>query len=69
MIISEKCNSCIHDHVCKFKREYLAACEAIKNATYCTETRVVIIKDSHVGVSINCPYVMTQSAIRRTTDA
>ena len=65
MVLSEKCNCCIHEPVCKFKEEYLAACEAIKDATYCTGTCVVIVKDSRVSVSIKCPNMMAHSATRR----
>lgn len=65
MITSEKCNCCIHEPVCKFKEEYLAACEAIKSATYCRGTCVANVKDSRLSVIIKCPYIMTQSTLRR----
>ena len=67
MVISEKCNCCVHEPVCGFKDEYLSACDAIKNAVYLTGKNkdcVKHIKDSSVSVSIKCPHIMTKSAPR-----
>ena len=70
MIICEKCNCCIHEPICSFKQEYLNACEAVKNTTYNLGTNengcssFKYMKDSRVSVSIRCPYIMTQSAVR-----
>lgn len=67
MIISEKCNCCVHEHVCSFKSEYLAACEAIKNARYTTENGGhMIVKNSTVDVHIRCPHMMTRIGKRGT---
>lgn len=65
MIISQKCNCCLHDKICSFKGEYVAACEAVKTATYGKgENGFIAMKDSTVDVHINCPNMMTASAMR-----
>lgn len=67
MIISEKCNCCIHEPVCGFKDEYLAARDAIKNAVYLTGKNKDFVKhmnDSSVSVSIKCPHIMSRSNVR-----
>ena len=68
MITSEKCNCCVHEPVCGFKSEYLAACEAIKKATYAIGQGFKIMKDSTVSISIRCPHILTNGAIRRATE-
>lgn len=65
MVISEKCNWCVHETVCSFKIEYLAECEAIKNATYESGHGFKIMKDSQVFVSIRCPHILTNEEMRR----
>lgn len=66
MMISQKCNCCVHDPICSFKPEYLSACEAIKGAAYSTgdNGRVMMIKDSKIDVNIKCPHMMTASMQR-----
>ena len=66
MVISEKCNCCIHEEVCSFKPEYTAACEAIRSASYTTERGHKIIKDSKVDVHIRCPHMMVRIGKRGT---
>lgn len=61
MIISEKCNCCIHEPVCGLKKEYIAACEAIKQTTYPAGNGIKFIKDSPIGISIECPHMLTKS--------
>lgn len=68
MIASEKCNCCIHEPICSFKAEYLAACEAIKKTTYPIGHGFRIMKDSTVSVSIRCPHIMTNGALRRAIE-
>ena len=67
MITSAKCNCCIHDKVCAFKEEYLAACNAIKEASYSKTTGTtvehIMMKNSIVDISIRCPHIITQSAL------
>ena len=69
MIISEKCNCCVHDKICSFKTEYLAFCEGISKYFYypnpdCHDT-FKKIKDSSIDVRIRCPHMMPQSTIRK----
>ena len=70
MIICEKCNCCVHEQICSFKQEYLDACEAVKYASYTVGKEkngavgLKYLKDSKISVSIRCPYIMTQSAVR-----
>jgi len=66
MIISQKCNCCVHDKICSFKEEYLQVCETIKNSSYRTEDRhdFMYIKDSKIDVNIKCPYMMPQTNYR-----
>ena len=68
MIISEKCNCCVHEPVCSFKAEYLAACEAIKKARYESGNGFKIMKDSQVSVSIRCPHILINGAMRRAEE-
>lgn len=71
MIISEKCNCCIHEQICAFKSEYLAACKAIRDCGYNHEHIngvIKYVKDSNIDVSIRCPHMMAQSAVRKSTD-
>ena len=65
MVISEKCNCCLHEAVCSFKDEYLKACTAIRTATYGKNNGFMAIKDSPITVSIRCPHILTQGALRR----
>jgi len=65
MIISTKCNCCIHESVCGFKQEYLAACEAIRKVTYAVGNGIAFVKDSGIDIGIKCPHMLTQSAARR----
>ena len=69
MIISEKCNCCMHNEVCNFKDEYLKAIEVIKNACYSVDNKVGYAKDSRVSVSIRCPFILTQSKIAARREA
>ena len=56
----------MHDKICSFKKDYLAACEAIKKSSYETENNCIMyIKDSPISISIRCPYILTQSQIKR----
>lgn len=64
MIISEKCNCCVHDEICLFKDEYVSACEAIKECCFVGKG-VKYVKDSNIDVHIRCPHMMTQSATRK----
>lgn len=67
MVISEKCNCCVHEPVCGFKDEYLSACDAVKRTAYTTgnaKNGVVFMKDSSVSVSIKCPHIITKSIQR-----
>lgn len=68
MIISEKCNCCIHESICSFKEEYLAACAAIKDASYSKTVGTTVgymrIKDSAINVSIRCPHIIPQSSLK-----
>lgn len=68
MVISEKCSRCAHDKICSFKNEYLAACKAVKNASYSTRTEeqdgrmgIMQLKNSTVSISVKCPYMMAQT--------
>lgn len=69
MVISQKCNCCVHEPVCGFKEEYLYACDAVKKAAYITgsaKNGIVFMKDSAVSVSIKCPHIMLKEAeVRR----
>lgn len=69
MIISEKCNCCIHNEVCNFKDEYLKTIEAIKEAPIALTDRCCKVKDSRVSVSIRCPFILTQSKIATRREA
>ena len=68
MIISEKCNCCVHEPVCSFKAEYLEACEAIKKATYSIGNGLKIMKDSPLSISIRCPHILYKGEMRRAAE-
>lgn len=67
MIISEKCNCCAHEDVCRFKEEYRNACEAIKNASYSSgKCSVSVVKDtSLLSVSIKCAHALSHKHTTR----
>ena len=70
MIISEKCNCCVHEQICSFKQEYLNACEAVKNTSYTLgkcengDDRFKFLKDAQLNIIIRCPHIMTHTAVR-----
>ena len=64
MIISQKCNCCMHEKICGFKSEYQSACEEISRMYYANGDSAKALKTSDIDVSIKCPYIMTKSAVR-----
>ena len=72
MNISQKCNCCVCEPVCKWKEVYKNGVEAILNTTILTEERnenqgFWRLKDCpHIEVSIKCPHMVTHSTAERT---
>ena len=67
MNISQKCNCCVCEPVCKWKEVYQNGIQAILNATIPSDKRngsqiYWILKDCpHIEVSIKCPHMVTNS--------
>lgn len=65
MINRCECDGCLHDKICAFKDEFLAACDAIRSTTYEVGSgSVVKLIDSTVDVHIKCPHGIVQSNFR-----
>lgn len=68
MNLSEKCNCCVCESVCKYKDIYKKGVEAILNAAIPNQRedgRVGFwtVKDCpHIEVSIKCPHMVTRGA-------
>jgi hypothetical protein len=59
MNISQKCNCCIKESVCKYKTEYQCDCEKLKQ----------FIQSSPIEISIKCKeFVAHQTNIREVQD-
>ncbi len=74
MNISQKCNCCVCEPVCKWKEFYQNGVQAILNATIPPDKRngsqsYWILKDCpHIEVSIKCPHMVTHSTAERTVN-
>ena len=74
MNLSEKCNCCVCEPVCKYKEIYREGVEAILNATIQSGREDGVdgfwsVKDCpHIEVSIKCPHMITSSGVRGTND-
>jgi hypothetical protein len=65
MIVSQKCNCCLHDGICSYKQQYINACKAVGEVTYTTDGESFKnLKNSEISVSINCPHMMTKVNVR-----
>lgn len=59
MIISQKCNCCIHNEVCSKKALYEGVCRDMKSIL--TESR-----EKLVSVSLNCKYFVVNKPTEKT---
>ena len=72
MNISQKCNFCVCEPVCKWKEVYQNGVQAVLNTTIPAEEKngnqsFWKLKDCpHIEVSIKCPHMVTHSASTRT---
>lgn len=73
MVMTQKCNKCLHEHVCSYKAEYLAACDALENASYSMPDKhgdgrmcITRYRDADIQVEVKCPHrlVGTVSQLR-----
>lgn len=67
MNLSQKCNCCVCEPVCKWKEIYKNGVEAILNTTIPAESANSFwkMKDCpHIEVSIKCPHMVTQTLIK-----
>ena len=58
MILSQKCNCCIHDAICSKKESYQLACKSISTAVAYTEKDLI-------SVNVKCTHFTAVSAIRK----
>ena len=72
MVVTEKCEKCVHEKICSFKGEYTAACEAVGNCSYPLREygndgrhSFKELKISEIIVKIRCPHMLTQSEVNR----
>lgn len=64
MNLSQKCNCCVCESVCKFKDVYQEGVESILNTTINAGegNRFYRLRDCpHIEVSIKCPHMVTRS--------
>lgn len=68
MIISQKCNCCVCEPVCRWKEVYQNGVQSILDMmiTADREGGFWKLRDCpHIEVSIRCPYMVTQTIIKR----
>jgi hypothetical protein len=58
MVLSQKCNCCIHDTVCSKKESYQSACKSISNAVAYAERDLL-------SVNVKCTHFSAVSATRK----
>ena len=63
MIMTQKCDSCLHEHICSYNAEYVAACEQLDSASYSmystnSDGRAIITRysDTDIQVEVKCPH-------------
>ena len=67
MIVSQKCNCCVHDPVCYVKNEYLAAINTVAVSGFTTgPNRTKSVQDvDFLQVSIKCKHFYPHSGGRQ----
>lgn len=68
MNISQKCNCCLCEPVCKWKEIYQNGVQSILNTTITADIKGGFwsLRDCpHIEVSIKCPHMVTQTMTKR----
>ncbi len=68
MNVSQKCNCCVCEPVCKWRTVYEGGVQAILNTLITADEQGGFwkLKDCpHIEVSIKCPHMVTSSAVRK----
>lgn len=65
MVSFDKCEKCLHNPVCAFKKIFITTCNALTNLKYSIDTGgeeylVMDLQDSEINVTVHCPHMLKE---------